>query len=256
MQSIDGDLVVFIHPGSARRGFRSERFLIAHELVHALLIRMLGDGESIADLEATAEDHAELERLCNVGAAELLMPSRAFRETVRSYGVHDIGLMALYDRFLVSWDALFNRLVDLFPHTSVVRWRAYARHADEERRYRVVRTLPRYERGGSSPWMPRGMTTKHLSEDVVRAAAQTGHGRRTTDLVVTVNSSQHWTCDAVATLFPRRSSGLTSPLFEGFEVPDDAAARGDREILLFLANQDMTGPLWDGTPRVNAVPAP
>ena len=243
LQQKGGRLVVYVHPSEVRRDFRRERFLIAHEAVHALILRMLGDGDLIASLEATEADHARLERVCNVGAAELLMPARDVRDVVRHYGVGPQGMLQLYDLFLVTREAVLRRIPDAVPHTAALRWREVARHAGEARRYRVTRCWPGYERGGTRPWLPTGMTTKHLSRDIVAEAGGTGHARYDPDLAVEVGG-RTMRCHAVATFFPRRDSVQNRPTLDGFLVPDERVTGGSREVIMLLSNATMATSPW------------
>ena len=87
------------------------KFSIAHEIGH-LLFRDYAEHTRYRDVEYRRRDDWQLEMLCNIAAAELLMPAGALpiRET------RDLSLVRLLDqrqRFGVSTEALLRRVVRL-----------------------------------------------------------------------------------------------------------------------------------------------
>jgi hypothetical protein len=213
--------------------------------VHALIIRMLADAAMLATLDETQESYEELEKVCNVGAAELLMPSTMMRKSVSEVGLSPEGLLALYDRFLVSREAMLWRITSVVPHSSFTKWRQYARNTAEERCFRVISCYPPYERCNVRPWLPEGATTKHLNSDVVERVALQKKHEYINDLEIEL-SGKVWRCEAVATFFPSRKRVGEQPRFEGFPVPDEKGTRGVPDVLVFAAKRQMTGtqPLW------------
>lgn len=114
--------VILVNEHLSWRRFRST---VAHELGHVLLYRSLSrHPEALRALRAP-ERWAEVEALCDLAAAELLMPlddlwSLAFPDLL---GVYTSELhMELYDRYLVSYAALFRRYLDLGVD-AVLLWR-------------------------------------------------------------------------------------------------------------------------------------
>ncbi len=79
-----------------------KRFSIAHELSHLLLDRL--------NIE---EDLVEaMERLCDAGAAEMLMPDPWFAEALDEVGIQADAVTPLAERFRVSRQAATRRVLD------------------------------------------------------------------------------------------------------------------------------------------------
>jgi O-acetyl-ADP-ribose deacetylase (regulator of RNase III) len=105
------DLVIEYNPTRPRGRLR---YSVAHELVHALFPDAGQDVRNRthtgAVKERTSDDSWQLELLCNIGAAELLMPSDAMRGLLDTDPDIDF-LMSQRARFNVSTEALLRRLV-------------------------------------------------------------------------------------------------------------------------------------------------
>lgn len=235
LQSINGQLAIYIHEKRARSNWRRTRFTIAHEITHGLLLRMLGDHNLIASLDKTEQALSELERICNVGAAELLMPTPMMRQSIRQ-GLSPQGMLALYDRYLVSRASLVWRVASLIPFASVTRWRKFARNPTEPNCFRVLGCYPPYDRDSIRPWLPKGATTKHLSSSMVQRTAQKEEPEWTNELSIEL-SGKTWECEAMTTFFPERKGMSNQPHFEGFTVPDETGGSSSREILLFAVDK-------------------
>ncbi|MFC6591602.1 ImmA/IrrE family metallo-endopeptidase [Deinococcus lacus] len=79
-----------------------QRFTLAHEISHALL---LADDDLLSDLHDAFEGEQleeELEALCNLGAATLLMPGALVREVIERFGETGRALAELTRRADVS----------------------------------------------------------------------------------------------------------------------------------------------------------
>lgn len=234
-------MAIWVHDPAFRRNFRRTRFSIAHELVHALIIKILGEEDLIASLDATPEAHAELESVCDLGASQLLMPSRLVRERVRARGLTPVALLHLYDEFLVSKDVLVWGIASVLPRGSAMRWRNLARTAAEPIAWRVVGSYPRYGLDPHRPWLPRGATAKHLSHDLPGAVAQTRTALPCESLTVTLGR-RDWTRAGYGTFFAPRDRGMSRPLFSGLEIADEPAAPS--EVFVFLTERESTAP-WN-----------
>jgi len=110
----------FIEPvGSTfREGFRMvlrassaetrSRFTIAHEVCHTFFY------EIVPELKFGSQDvDPEEERLCNLGAAELLIPTRSLRTHAKKYRVSIDSLEELAATYIVSPEAMLLRLRSL-----------------------------------------------------------------------------------------------------------------------------------------------
>jgi len=81
------------------------RFTVAHELCHTYFY------EVVPELKfCTHETDLDEERLCNVGAAEILMPPNHLKKQARSLGVSLDTITALAGLYRVSSEAMFLRL--------------------------------------------------------------------------------------------------------------------------------------------------
>jgi hypothetical protein len=231
-------LVAFLYEDDLKSQWRRGRFTLAHEIGHALLIHTLRHPALIASLEASPESHRQVEKLCNLAASEILMPTRAVRKALREHDFSPKGLISLYDRFLVSREVLVRRLAAVVPHTSAVRWKVFSRSTDETRQMRVIGSYPGYNRVSTRPWLPSGCTTKHLDPPIVDWAILRGEAILESDLRISLGARQQ-ECVAIATFFPLMRSGEQQPSFEGLSVPDEQVR--SQEIILFAADKLMAG---------------
>jgi len=222
----DGRYVVTVKEGMA---WRRQRFTVAHEIGHIILIETLARVAPGLLVELRRPEVWEtVERVCNWAAAELLMPLGDVVETLRRTGFTTNAIQVLYDRYLTSRTTLLIRLTEAFPSSSVVLWGSFARHGKEAVTLRVRRCF----RGARGPWFPEGLTTKHLNpnplEPPLSGQLDLPHtvcfdlGRQRTDLKGL----------AAAVPPPRFGSG-TLPSFEGLFVQDEPGITAD--ILLFAA---------------------
>ena len=120
------------------------RFSVAHEIGH-LLFDDYADRVRYRDLAERRDDDWQLEILCNVAAAELLMPAGAFpmRES------ENLSLPHLLDqraRFGVSTEALLRRIVKLTDRPAAL---FAAARLDGSPEFRVDYVI------GSRAWQPR-----------------------------------------------------------------------------------------------------
>lgn len=203
--------VIVVNEYLSWRRFRST---VAHELGHVLLYRSLGrHPEALRALRAP-EHWAEVEALCDLAAAELLMPlddlwGFAFPDLLSVYTseLH----MGLYDRYLVSYAALFKRYLDLGVD-AVLLWRAVPGAT------LTWRLASAYHRGDYFI-PPRMSAAKHLFPNVLDGITpdQPGwriavpevrfefQGRVLEGECVVVDSATH----------------RVQPLFEGFRIADE-----------------------------------
>lgn len=162
---------VLINRRALEERWQRARFTIAHECGHILIFNYLRDPELIHTLDQTAQAHAELERLCDIAAVELLMPKAMLRAAVRDNGVTPRGLKVLLESFAVSREALVKNISEVLPGTSLFTWQRYARTPREERTFRVVAS-PRYHPSNARPWLPEGSTARHVSPQIIQRAAR------------------------------------------------------------------------------------
>jgi len=110
------------------------RFSIGHEITHTFFPDCF---VTVRNRECTAgseESKDALERLCDVGAAELLMPLLEFTNDLRSLGVNMEAVDALRDRYQVSRQAACIRAVQLTEHPCAAAFLSHRIKPTEERR--------------------------------------------------------------------------------------------------------------------------
>lgn len=104
----DGDLKIEYNPN---RPIQRVRFSVAHELAHALFPDAASEPRHRLLSEERRGDEWQLELLCNVAAAELLMPADAFPDLAGA-PLEIEHLLELRQRYEVSTEALILRVVD------------------------------------------------------------------------------------------------------------------------------------------------
>ena len=232
--------------GDASR-WRRERFTVAHEIAHVLLlIGSSDDREGIAPDQEGSREHEEIERLCNLGAAEILMPSRLVLDALLESGLSAVSLQRMYDRFLVSFETLLFRLAEALPSSAVILWRKYARHASEPVTLRVRTSYQRYRQAASAPWLPKDLTAhKHLRPDIVTAAFDQQASVFSRNLIIELNQRVDM-CLGVATVLPQpRRIRSQMPLFEGRRVLDEAVSNADVVLLICKRSLQSNPSVWD-----------
>ena len=121
------------------------RFSVAHELAHAFFLSAR-DGAHMrsrhAEPDATPEERA-LERLCDFGAAELLMPQPWFGEEVVRHGSRASSVRRLAETFEVSLEAAALRLVETSPTPCAVGFFHWAAEPTVERARRTGTPSPK-----------------------------------------------------------------------------------------------------------------
>ena len=130
----EGKLVLEYNPMRPRGRLR---FSIAHELAHSLFPDCADEVRNRGVNTAQATDNWQLEVLCNIGAAELLMPLGSFSEFA-SKELSIKSVMALRQKFDVSVEACLIRLIKLARSQSAAF--CASKHADGH--YRVDYVIP------------------------------------------------------------------------------------------------------------------
>jgi len=97
-----------------------QRFTEAHELMELLFSALPKVPGLIA--QANRFKHRDKERVCNIGAAELLMPKKAFLSRLNEISFQSAGELSLY--FDVSREAILVRMTEIgFGRHAVVLWK-------------------------------------------------------------------------------------------------------------------------------------
>lgn len=211
-----------MRPASWRRA----RFTIAHELGHLILLQSVEP--SLRPELADPRTHREVERLCNLAAAELLMPERGFKRAAAGAGFSSAGLRNLYDDYLVSWPALLFRLAEVFS-ANVTVWQPALRRGDGE----LMRVHETYGAPTGPLWLPAGISERALTQPVVRVALRDGVAacRR---LEVPERYADR-SVRALACVLPRQPPSRRSlPRWHGATVVDDGFVHTDPVALMAL----------------------
>lgn len=147
-----------------------QRFSIAHEIGHALLLESLGrQPEHLAGLHDPSL-WPELERLCDRAAADLLVPLTDFVRAVGQIGCSPRAIERLADGFRVSVDVILLRFLGAGAR-SVSLWQVHPR---PERQGALSVSVLRALRAGRAPGLDPGTPSRVVSPDVVLQVASGG----------------------------------------------------------------------------------
>jgi len=105
--SYDGGYEITVHAGEPAA---RQNFSVAHEIVHTYFREAC-----LGCLTSSAQ-----ERLCDIGAAELTMPSERFSTAVASWGLTLAGIDRCAAEFAVSFEAAARRSVSLTSYPACV----------------------------------------------------------------------------------------------------------------------------------------
>lgn len=198
--------------------WRRQRFTVAHELGHVLLFEALKDDPQALREVRAAEHWRDVERLCDRAASRLLVPPGRLADDLAAGPPTAAALRGLYDRYMVSWPVLLRAVAEAGP-SSVSLWSRSRRHDGEP-------YAPRLSAAWSwpdGPFLPRGMTCKHVTPDLITrcyasGVASAGHAD------VDVSGRVVVTGPAVA--LPWEAPPRT-PEFQGMPVADGPARPWD-----------------------------
>lgn len=108
-------------------------FSIAHEISHAFFPNSFSGARFRTICESNSKEANELERLCDLGASELLMPVSAFqRAATGDYSLRNVDILSA--TFGSSYEATVFRLATAHPGTAISGLLRYRLTVDEERR--------------------------------------------------------------------------------------------------------------------------
>ncbi len=130
----DGSLLLQYNPTRPRGRLR---FSIAHEIAHSLFPDCAEEIRHRDGGPASSKDNWQLEVLCNIGAAELLMPLGSFSQL----SGHELSMNAVNDlrkKFDVSVEACLIRLTKL----ATSRCAAFCASRHEDGQYRIDYVIP------------------------------------------------------------------------------------------------------------------
>lgn len=146
------------------------RFSVAHEIGHILLFTSVADQPALVRQLRSREIYRRVERLCNSGAAHILMPTAPFTESLAPAGPPTKDLVEmLASKFNVSLEAAARRITEIQPGWHFMMWE----HSTTHPKGPAWRTAKQPQRE-NEPFLPDGMSSSRLVPDVVLDAARKG----------------------------------------------------------------------------------
>jgi O-acetyl-ADP-ribose deacetylase (regulator of RNase III) len=217
------------------------RFSLAHEIAHLLFPDHADAVRNREHVTRGLGDEWQLEALCNLAAAELLMPVAALNESDVDVGLD--GLLRLRQRFDVSTEAILLRAMRLTTRQAAMFAAAPTSPERSDRRYRIDYSKP--SRSWRSP-IPTGLL---VPTDSVIATCSAVGSTATSEAEAWVGASHRVECVGVPAYpghrYPRvvglvaqptPSDAADAPTLR-YAVGDAAHPRGqDRKILVLLVN--------------------
>lgn len=119
---VPGHIILNANKAQVRR-----RYSIAHEIIHTLFPDYASHVESAGQLWRD-DKYDELEKLCQIGAAELIFPEQSFLISLGRCGLSLAGILKIKKQFDASPEATFRRAVELASEPALglvfrpVRW--------------------------------------------------------------------------------------------------------------------------------------
>ena len=170
-----------------------QRFSVAHELGHLLLIESLGtDTEKIRAL-ADPDVWERVESLCDLAASALLIPLEQLIQHVRSYGIGVLSIISLASAAGVSREVVLRRFVSTGARASVL-WRV---RRVPSRREVVVSAAQVFTAGEGFPlrrWDPGRCVRPNIA---LRAAVATSRWSRSARALVS-KGARVWPMSVIA----------------------------------------------------------
>lgn len=161
----EGDLYRIAANAQHNRG--RQRFSVAHELGHAFFIPF--SDESRYRIPGTAHDSRIEERMCNIFAANVLMPEERFSQDLEAKGISAEAVIGMADSYEVSIETTALRVTEVVTDTVVVG--LLSPPDDNGRSHEVDILAPRLLR--SRPVMLKAMLGKpFLEEDALGCVAR------------------------------------------------------------------------------------
>jgi hypothetical protein len=212
---LDGDRVRIEFNPMRPRG--RLRFSIAHEIAHTFFPDCCQAIRNRGGSHAEEPDSWQLEVLCNIGAAELLMPTGSFSRELKDAPLQIQTVLELQKTFDVSIEALALRILRL---TSIPAAVFCASFSETSKRYRLDYVVP------SRSWAPPVRPGLLLpAESVLFEANAIGYTAKGSELWV---SSEPFKIECVG-LAPY--PGAVVPRVVGFIVPAATSGHEAKELV-------------------------
>lgn len=214
---------------SKQKSWRRNRFTIAHEIVHLIIFSAIDVPISSNDIS----QYKEVEKLCDIGASELLINEDELDRNMKIYGINKNGLKAIYDNFMVSYNALFIKICE-YLNVNIIIWKNYARHESEKKEYRVYQHFPKYNNAEKSIWLPNGCTVKHISPNPYTEEHNLQNAVVYDDFKI-IMKDKITNCSAFTFMFPHsRNLNHNLPIFDNLTIKDESTY--DNCFIMFVSN--------------------
>ena len=126
---VDSGWLILYNP---RRPSGRTLFTLAHEIIHTLFPNSASGARFRSITNPESREANELERLCDLGAAELVLPLVEFqKQTNGNYSLADVGRLS--NHFGTSFEATTFRLASAHPGFAVAGLLRHRRRLSEER---------------------------------------------------------------------------------------------------------------------------
>lgn len=133
--SISGGRSIIYNPVVARSRVA---FSIAHEIIHTFFPNSTNGARFRNICASESREANELERLCDLGASELLMPLNEFQKAARANSYSLSAVSALMEIFGSSFEATVFRLASAHPGIAVAGLLRYRLRVGEQRQRRAA----------------------------------------------------------------------------------------------------------------------
>lgn len=147
------------------QGWRRKRFTISHEIGHLILLRRSQGDRKLRTALESPDYWSSVERVCDYFAAEILMPKAGLIDDLRAKELGPDRIFWLYDRYLVSWQALMRRLVQVSGGSGIGFWTR-----GRTRRGPVCPRLTDWYASEGVAFVPRGISSSRLTPDLITRA--------------------------------------------------------------------------------------
>lgn len=189
-----------------------KRFTIAHELGHILLYDAIADdSEALAILNSDMM-HSQVERLCNLAAAEILVPRADFLRAIAENGFNMQSLEKMRTRYGVSHKAILRRFVDISDIASVSLWKLVERSLQKGD---ILRLVQEYHSSAGLVF-PVGANNKQITPDILHKTARTKQSL--TDLITIKTEGRS---DIAAVAFSSSSPFVANPQIWQPKIPQN-----------------------------------
>lgn len=202
VRMVDGKLYLQIDR-ERMRGSKRWRFSIAHEFIHLVLIKVLGeDVVRLAHSDKATYDFVE--RLCDSGASHLLVPRHHLLSRLRQLDWKAGTFQTVAGDCDVSFEAAFRTANDLLPSGGVFLLSRFRAGSKSKLQLRVRQCSTFNKEMPDRPWVPFGCGPKHfgLSEEALLDGLQ----RRSLMPMRIVTAGIGWEVDGVVLPWPHQAN--------------------------------------------------